>query len=162
MPQIIRIRDVGGGLARSADRLGRYRDNFPRLTKRMKWIVAQKNAKHMRLAAEALFSFPSGYTNTSLKAKKIGDDYGVTGPSYSWYTDVGRGPSSKGPPLTAKFVNWSNAAGINPRILSRSIARKGTRARPFIRYGIRNSRQEWKHSIAEHMDYFVKSGGRVI
>jgi hypothetical protein len=54
------------------------------------------------------------------------------GPStdYGYYAEKGRGPG-KAPPIGA-IAGWAARKGINPYVLARSIARKGTKPHPYM------------------------------
>jgi hypothetical protein len=148
------------------DDIGRIRDNLPRLGDKLCWVVAQKYSKHMRQAAQALFDIPTGETEKMIRPVKLADGYyAVMGTEQAWAINNGRGPSRGGSPMPTddpKFVAWAHAVGKDPIQLARSIARFGTRGRPFIQYGIMNAKEDTHRSVTEHADYFIISKGQTL
>lgn len=60
------------------------------------------------------------------------------GVSYGRFVEYGRGPG-KAPPLSA-IAPWAARKGIPAFVLAKAIARRGTRARPYMRPGLEFAR----------------------
>lgn len=75
---------------------------------------------------------------------------------HSWLVQHGRRPGkmpsidprrAKSPKSAQRLANWAKAHGIEPFVLARSIARKGTRARPFMTAAILHGQQSLEPRI---------------
>jgi hypothetical protein len=64
---------------------------------------------------------------------------GEVGPSVAYGLFVERGTKPHRPP-TGPLGGWARRHGINPYVLARGIARKGTRAQPFMQPGLDQNR----------------------
>lgn len=128
---------------------------------RAAWMIAQKNAKHIRRATSR-FKKPRGNLQDSIKAGRTGDNsYGVSGAYYAFYADAGRRPGRRPPaPRGGKIQRWAGGSQLSGYMMSRAIGRHGTRPTRFITDGIKSAVPDWEKSLKQHLDYFVKSGGR--
>ena len=116
--------------------------------------LGRQIVEEMRLTLERNRSNASGNLSRQIQYEVIGQDnnlgLSITFPEYGEVLDSGRGKSNRGGPNQEwrnKIVAWVKAKGISPRqgmsvetvafLITRSINRKGYKAKPWIDSSIR-------------------------
>ena len=142
------------------DRLiARYR---PELQERIRKILNDGSIivqREMRLKA------PQGVSQRGIRETivyEVNNGYAVIRPSasYAIWVEKGRLPG-KMPPWRAEwkggegFVRWADAHGIPPFVLARSIARKGTRPKWFVRESYRKTKPQVERYAAVQINKLV-------
>jgi len=118
--------------------------------------MAQIYAGSIKKSANDVFSYPRPYLSKTIRAKKFGEwDYTVEAASYAAHVEKGRRPGKQPPPLKI-IEDWANKAGIEPYFLYRSIAEKGTKARPFIDPGIAKAEPRIKSYLKKEVGRLAK------
>lgn len=75
---------------------------------------------------------------------------GEVGPTVAYWPFVERGTKPHWPPVAA-VTPWARRHGIPPFLVARSIAKKGTKAQPFVR-------PAWEHNQQQIRDMFDAIG----
>jgi len=76
-----------------------------------------------RLAGSITHAITGGGANLT---SKIGPSV-----AYGLYAELGRGPGR--PPPVSAVASWARAHGMDPFVLARSIGRKGTKGKPYMK-----------------------------
>jgi len=145
---------------KARDTIGRILSNHPKMGNQMVWNMTQQYAKGIKMTAGNAFSYPRPYLSKTIKPKKVEEgQYAVMMARYAWLVDRGRKP---GPVAdTGILRNWAKKAGIPYPVLRRSIAKKGTRPRPFILNGIEYGRSLARPALKKTVNRFISSKGRI-
>jgi len=77
------------------------------------------------------------------------------GPSAGYGLFVEMGRSAGKPPPVSAVAGWAARHGVNPYVLARSIGRRGTRKRPFMK-------PAFESNVGRVTALFVKVGARVV
>jgi HK97 gp10 family phage protein len=106
--------------------------------------------------ARSLAPRDTGRLQGSISSRITGSGTALTGeigPSVRYGLYVERGTRPHWPPVAA-VSGWARRHGINPFLVARSIARKGTRAQPFMGPALDRNR-------ARIIEIFARVGARV-
>ena len=127
-------------------------DKFPAIARKYADQAISDSLFAIDREQKPLIPVSTSHLKNSFKAS-FSPFQGVFGSNLPYAYDVEYGTGPHQVEMTDEFINWCKKKGLNPRVIARSIAKKGTKANPFMEKGISMAKSKideyWKNALAD-------------